>query len=99
MSKNDYFSGNLTDFISEILPEISDKLYSNQYVCQAMLRSMPPLCKQYVLHLLYIDTIVCDKEIVTWAFPNEVTKHKAAVDRLLKVKVFLEGLDRSIFSP
>ena len=31
------------------------KLYSSHWACQAVLRGLPPLAKQYVLRLLFLD--------------------------------------------
>jgi transcription initiation factor TFIIH subunit 4 len=49
------------DFISwlEALPaDTVGKLYSSHWACQAVLRGLPPLAKQYVLRLLFLDAPV-----------------------------------------
>ena len=46
------------DFVSwlEGLPqETATKLYASHWACQAVLRGLPPLAKQYVLRLLFLD--------------------------------------------
>lgn len=46
------------DFVTylEALPPISiSKLYSSEWTCQAVLRGLPPLAKQYVVRMLWAD--------------------------------------------
>ncbi len=43
---------------AESLPgTVLDQLYQSLYVCQAILHSLPPLAKQYVMRMLYADQI------------------------------------------
>ena len=47
------------DFVSwlEALPAATvGKLYGSQWACQAVLRSLPPLAKQYVVRMLFVET-------------------------------------------
>jgi hypothetical protein len=49
------------DFVSwlEGLPrDTATKLYASHWACQAILRGLPPIAKQYVLRLLFLDTPV-----------------------------------------
>ena len=46
------------DFVSwlEALPAATvGKLYGSQWACQAVLRSLPPLAKQYVARMLFVE--------------------------------------------
>ena len=41
----------------EALPAATvGKLYGSQWACQAVLRSLPPLAKQYVARMLFVET-------------------------------------------
>ncbi|XP_024515556.1 general transcription and DNA repair factor IIH subunit TFB2 [Selaginella moellendorffii] len=66
-----------------------DALYASKWTCQAVLRSLPPLAKLYVLRLLYLDAAVPDKMLLEWIKGDAVAKHKNAVDRLVQLRVFL----------
>ena len=47
------------DFVSwlEALPAATvGKLYGSQWACQAVLRSLPSLAKQYVVRMLFVET-------------------------------------------
>ena len=49
------------DFVSwlEGLPqETASQLYTSHWACQAVLRGLPPIAKQYVLRLLFLDVPV-----------------------------------------
>ena len=49
------------DFVSwlEGLPrDTATKLYASHWACQAILRGLPPIAKQYVLRLLFLDAPV-----------------------------------------
>lgn len=44
-------------FWLEALPAATvGKLYGSQWACQAVLRSLPPLAKQYVARMLFVET-------------------------------------------
>ena len=43
---------------AESLPgTVLDQLYHSSYVCQAILHSLPPLAKQYVVRLLHAGAV------------------------------------------
>ncbi|KAK8664745.1 hypothetical protein V6N13_084521 [Hibiscus sabdariffa] len=84
---------NFMDMVSS-LPAIKlDMLYRNQFICEAILRSLPPLAKKYVLQMLYIDAPVTSKSLQEWVLADGSSKHKVAVDRLIQLRVF-EVIDR-----
>eukprot|EP01018_Ginkgo_biloba_P021117 Gb_25777 [translate_table: standard] len=55
---------------------------------------MPPVSKKYVLQLLYVDIAVSAKSMEEWVLSDGFSKHKAAIDRLLQLRVFVEASDR-----
>lgn len=54
-------------------------------------RSLPPVAKQYVLRLLFIEQPVSGETMRGWAKPEAVGKHKAAMERLDQLRVLLEA--------
>lgn len=46
---------NIISYVETLDSAVRDKLYESSWTCQAMLRSLQPLAKQYVLRLLWVD--------------------------------------------
>ncbi|KZV53813.1 phytoene synthase, chloroplastic-like [Dorcoceras hygrometricum] len=85
---------NFMDMVAS-LPAIKlDRLYESSFICEAILRSLPPLAKKYVLQLLYIDAAVSAKLLEEWVLADGLSKHKVAIDRLIQLRVLTETLDR-----
>lgn len=53
---------NLVTYLEELPPIKLSKIYTSQWTCQAVLRSLPPLAKQYVLRLLFVSTAAPESE-------------------------------------
>ncbi|XP_039061725.1 general transcription and DNA repair factor IIH subunit TFB2-like [Hibiscus syriacus] len=84
---------NFMDMVAS-LPAIKlDMLYRNQFICEAILRSLPPLAKKYVLQMLYIDDPITSKSLQEWVIADGSSKHKVSIDRLIQLRVF-EVIDR-----
>ena len=45
----------LLGYLQGLAPVKLARLYDSAFTCQAVLSSLPPLAKQYVLRLLYVD--------------------------------------------
>ncbi|XP_074580172.1 general transcription and DNA repair factor IIH subunit TFB2 [Curcuma longa] len=85
---------NFMDMVAALPAVKLDKLYDSAFICEAVLRSLPPMAKRYILQMLYIDTAITAKSVEEWLLPDGVSKHKVAIDRLLQLRVFLEVNDR-----
>ncbi|KAI3964626.1 hypothetical protein MKX01_020443 [Papaver californicum] len=85
---------NFMDMVAALPALKLDKLYENTFICEAVLRSLPPLAKKYVLQLLYIDEPVTAKSMEDWVLTDGFSKHRVAIDRLIQLRVFLEITDR-----
>lgn len=59
-------------------------------------RSLPPLAKQYVLRLLFVEAAVSSKSIQDWALPDALNKHKVAIDKLEQLRVLIEATERFV---
>lgn len=66
-----------------------DLLYDRHWTCQAVLRSLPPLAKQYAMRLLYVEAAIPSKSLQDWSLPGSLTKHQVAIDRLEQLRVIL----------
>ncbi|KAK6150412.1 hypothetical protein DH2020_015344 [Rehmannia glutinosa] len=85
---------NFMDMVASLPAMKLDKLYENSFICEAILRSLPPLAKKYVLQLLYIDGPVPAKWLEEWVLRDGASKHKVAVDRLIQLRVLTETVER-----
>ncbi|CAH1422366.1 unnamed protein product [Lactuca virosa] len=85
---------NFMDMVSSLPAMKLDKLYENAFICEAILRCLPPLAKNYVLQLLYIDVPVSASSLQEWVLVDGASKHRVAVDRLFQLRVFTEPVDR-----
>ncbi|KAK1308746.1 hypothetical protein QJS10_CPA09g01599 [Acorus calamus] len=85
---------NFMDMVAALPATKLDKLYENPFICEAVLRSLPPLAKKYALQLLFIDSPISAKTMEGWVLADGISKHRVAIDRLLQLRVFLEEIDR-----
>ncbi|XP_058083799.1 general transcription and DNA repair factor IIH subunit TFB2 isoform X6 [Magnolia sinica] len=85
---------NFMDMVAALPAMKLDKLYENAFICEAVLRSLPPLAKKYVLQMLYMVVPITGKSMEEWVLSDGFSKHKVAVDRLLQLRIFLEVTDR-----
>lgn len=85
---------NFMDMVAALPAMKLDKLYESTFICEAVLRSLPPLAKKYVLQMLFIDSPIPAKSMEDWVLPEGLSKHKVAIDRLLQLRVFVDVTDR-----
>ncbi|KAG1359561.1 General transcription and DNA repair factor IIH subunit TFB2 [Cocos nucifera] len=84
---------NFMDMVAALPAMKLDKLYGSTFICEAVLRSLPPLAKKYVLQMLFVDSPVTAKSMEEWLLADGYSKHKVSIDRLLQLRVFLEVND------
>ncbi|KAL0448758.1 UNVERIFIED_CONTAM: General transcription and DNA repair factor IIH subunit TFB2 [Sesamum latifolium] len=87
------------DMVASLPAMKLDKLYENSFICEAILRSLPPLAKKYVLQLLYIDGPVTAKWLEEWVLADGNSKHRVAVDRLIQLRILTETVERDDKEP
>ncbi|XP_020113267.1 RNA polymerase II transcription factor B subunit 2 isoform X1 [Ananas comosus] len=85
---------NFMDLVAALPAAKLDKLYDSVFICEAVLRSLPPLAKKYVLQMLFIDFPVTAKSMEEWVLADGLSKHKVAIDRLLQLRVIHEVSER-----
>ncbi|QCD92220.1 transcription initiation factor TFIIH subunit 4 [Vigna unguiculata] len=67
------------------------KLYEKRFVYEAILRSLLPLAKKYIMQMLQIDLPVAAKLLEEWVLSDGVSKHRVAINRLMKANPYCEG--------
>eukprot|EP00897_Mesotaenium_endlicherianum_P003506 jgi/Mesen1/3183/ME000184S02247 len=78
------------DYLASLPAVKLDKLYESHWTCQAVLRSLPPVAKQYVLRLLHIEAPITPAHFQNWARPDALSKHRVALERLEQLRVLLQ---------
>lgn len=74
-------------------PVVYDKLYGGSpFVCKAMLQSLRPLARNYVMRLLFVASSVPLSELSDWNKASASEEHKQAIEELLKVHVLKREL-------
>ncbi|OWM67852.1 general transcription and DNA repair factor IIH subunit TFB2 [Punica granatum] len=86
---------NFMDMVAALPAMKLDHLYQNAFICEAILRSLPPLAKKYVIQMCYIEETIPSKSLEEWVLPDGLSKHRVAIDRLLQLRIFSESFDRS----
>ncbi|TVU16626.1 hypothetical protein EJB05_40199, partial [Eragrostis curvula] len=81
---------NFMDMVAALPREKLLTLYDSVFICEAVLRSLPPLAKKYVLQMLYVSAPVAASAMEEWVLDEYATKHKVAIDRLIQLRVFDE---------
>ncbi|KAL3681904.1 hypothetical protein R1sor_024860 [Riccia sorocarpa] len=87
-------SRNFMEMVAALPAAKLDDLYESPWTCQAVVRSLPPLAKQYVLRLLFVEAAVSSKSIQQWALTDALNKHKVAVDKLEQLRVLIDASER-----
>ncbi|KAG1673265.1 hypothetical protein FOA52_002545 [Chlamydomonas sp. UWO 241] len=57
---------NVLGYVETLAPDTRDKLYESPWTCQAVLRSLHPLAKQYILRLMWIERPVAREDTDNW---------------------------------
>ncbi|KAJ0081653.1 hypothetical protein Patl1_10775 [Pistacia atlantica] len=81
---------NFMDMVASLTARDLEKLYDNPFICEAILRSLPPLAKKYVLEMLYMDSALPAKSVEEWVLSDGFTKHRVSIDRLVQLRIFTE---------
>lgn len=57
---------NFSGYAESLPGTVLDQLYQSLYVCQAILHSLPPLAKQYVVRMLHAQAIPAGEQSIAW---------------------------------
>ncbi|KAL2619942.1 hypothetical protein R1flu_000147 [Riccia fluitans] len=87
-------SRNFMEMVAALPAAKLDDLYESPWTCQAVVRSLPPLAKQYVLRLLFVEAAVSSKSMQDWALTDALNKHRVAIDKLEQLRVLIDASER-----
>ncbi|CAL4918872.1 unnamed protein product [Urochloa decumbens] len=85
---------NFMDMVAALPASKLDILYDSAFICEAVLRSLPPLAKKYALQMLYVLAPLTVAAMEEWVLDEYAAKHRVAIDKLLQLRVFVEMRDR-----
>ncbi|CAI0407427.1 unnamed protein product [Linum tenue] len=85
---------NFMDMVAALPAMKLDILYENPFICEAILRSLPPLAKKYVTQMLFSEGSITAKLLEEWVLPDGSTKHRVSIDRLVQLRIFTESVER-----
>ncbi|CAL4935760.1 unnamed protein product [Urochloa decumbens] len=85
---------NFMDMVAALPASKLDMLYDSAFICEAVLRSLPPLAKKYALQMLYMLAPLTVAAMEEWVLDEYAAKHRVAIDKLLQLRVFVEMRDR-----
>jgi transcription initiation factor TFIIH subunit 4 len=81
---------NAFNFLEELPAVTVDRVYDCPWTCQAVYQSLPILAKHYVMRLLCVQEET-KPNVRGWVRDSHLSKHNAAIEKLVKVRFFLEA--------
>ncbi|EFA82792.1 general transcription factor IIH [Heterostelium album PN500] len=76
-------------YLSSLSRNDLEELYSDTFTCQAILRSLPPRCKQYILKMLLIESIQVNN-VSSWTAQSNKQTHLESLERLEDLKILIK---------
>ena len=73
-------------YLSELGSEQLDRLYDSPWTCQAVLRSLPPLCQHFVLQHLFLAAPLPMASVHAGVKQGAAGKRDAALTQLVKLQ-------------
>lgn len=88
------------EFMQSLPPQSLDKLYGGAeassaaltaapWTCRAVLQSLPPLAKQYVMRLVCVEVSISRELIKSWVADAFIRVHEDALDKLESLRVLV----------
>jgi len=74
------------DYLTVLPKKTLKLLYKDPWICQAVFRSLSPVSKQYVLRLLFVDSVPAEK-MRSWITPTARETHKECIRRLSALSI------------
>ncbi|KAJ7991812.1 hypothetical protein DPEC_G00287750 [Dallia pectoralis] len=95
---------NLHEYLKELSPNILDKLYNHPATCLAVYRELPPLAKNYVMRMLFLDQPLPHAAVALWVKKDSQKDHDECVSvlsglRLWHTQQLQGGLQGNILNP
>ncbi|CDQ84159.1 unnamed protein product [Oncorhynchus mykiss] len=95
---------NLHEYLKELSPEILDRLYNHPATCLAVYRELPPLAKNYVMRMLFLDQPLPQAAVALWVKKDSEKDHDQCVSVLSGLRLWHSqqlqgGLQGNILNP
>ncbi|XP_077404370.1 general transcription factor IIH subunit 4 isoform X2 [Vanacampus margaritifer] len=79
---------NLHEYLRELSPEILDRLYNHPATCLAVYRELPPLAKNYVMRMLFLDQPLPQAAVALWVNKESQKNHDECVSVLAGLRLW-----------
>ncbi|CAB1350530.1 unnamed protein product, partial [Coregonus sp. 'balchen'] len=95
---------NLHEYLKELSPEILDRLYNHPATCLAVYRELPPLAKNYVMRMLFLDQPLPQAAVALWVKKDSEKDHDQCVSVLSGLRLWHSqqlqgGLQGNVLNP
>ncbi|KAL1500582.1 hypothetical protein AB1Y20_013237 [Prymnesium parvum] len=82
-------AASLLEYLRGLSPIALSRLYSDPHTCQAVLRALPPLSRQYLLRLVGAHGRLAAEIVGAWPLPTAAAalEHKAALEQLVALRL------------
>lgn len=95
---------NLHEYLKELSPEVLDRLYNHPATCLAVYRELPPLAKNYVMRMLFLDQPLPQAAVALWVRKDSQKDHDECVSVLSGLRLWHSqqlpgGLQGNVLNP
>lgn len=79
---------NLHEYLRELSPDILDRLYNHPATCLAVYRELPPLAKNYVMRMLFLEQPLPQAAVALWVRKDSQREHEQCVCVLVGLRLW-----------
>ncbi|XP_034016856.1 general transcription factor IIH subunit 4 [Thalassophryne amazonica] len=79
---------NLHEYLRELSADVIDRLYSHAATCLAVHRELPPLAKNYVMRMLFLDQPLPQAAVALWVKKDSQRDHDECVSLLVGLRLW-----------
>ncbi|KAG7457552.1 hypothetical protein MATL_G00228210 [Megalops atlanticus] len=79
---------NLHEYLRELSPDVLDRLYNHPATCLAVFRELPPLAKNYVMRMLFLDQPLPQAAVALWVKKDSQKDHDQCVSVLMGLRLW-----------
>ncbi|KAG9333509.1 hypothetical protein JZ751_011436 [Albula glossodonta] len=79
---------NLHEYLRELSPDVLDRLYNHPATCLAVFRELPPLAKNYVMRMLFLDQPLPQAAVALWVKKDSQKAHDECVSVLMGLRMW-----------
>lgn len=79
---------NLHEFLRELSPAILDRLYNHPATCLAVFRELPPLTRNYVMRMLFLEQPLPQAAVAFWVKKENHREHEEGTSILTGLRLW-----------